>query len=156
MNKHRVVIVGNDASKKMQLQGFIDKIVSFPERNIMVNFKEWLGQLPSECYEISDDGSIELNSDKFGFAVRSTLWLATTLSDAFKVWSPVIFLKHYSGCDGDRKATELLHSRNGVIVGTIQYRTKSRDLPQYIIHLGNGEIHHAKDYAEAFKIISSH
>lgn len=154
MNKFKIANVGVDQERKKYVDEILDKIIKFPERNIIINFKEWLSRLPKDAHRILEDGTIEINSDKFSLVVHGELFLADRVSSLLRVWSPVVFLTHYYLQGKDDEYAHLIKNATEVVVGTVQYRAKSRGLPQYLIHHKDGTVQYAKNYAEAFKLIA--
>ncbi len=155
MKQVRIINVGLDAQRAEAVAPIFEHITNFPERNIVINLKEWVTRLPSKAHRLLEDGTIEFNSDNFSNPLMIELYLAKNASDALKVWSPVMFLMHYyQKPELSEEYGRLLNNRNDVIVGSVHYRTKSKNCPQYVINFSNGSVQFAKNYAEAFKIIA--
>lgn len=160
MSKINIDVLGT-GSNVTTLERFVRVVKNYPERNIIVNFREWIGCLPDTWCTVDDIGDIKIHADEIPLSAMNFIEHAMQLSEKLKQWSPMTFLRHYcddSGQLDDGKSDEFNKftvQSSKYTVGIIQYREKSKHLPQYIVHHQDGEYHLAKSHIDVFNIIAS-
>lgn len=155
MSKVEIANVGVIPARRITIDELIEHVRKFPERKILETFRKWASRLqPSQC-RIEGD-RIELNSDYFSNPMRVEIALCLQASETLKIWSAVKIM--YLICDR-RFTGDLFHgfinNAGDTTVGCIQYKTRSRGLPQYLINHRNGTTKLAANFTEAVEIIAS-
>lgn len=155
MSKVEIANVGVIPARRITIDELIEHVRKFPERKILETFRKWASKLqPSQC-RIEGD-RIELNSDYFSNPTLIEIALCLRVSETLKVWSAVKIM--YLMCDRrcmDNTFRGLIENAEDTTVGCIQYKTRSRGLPQYLINHRNGTTKLAANFTEAVEIIAT-
>lgn len=155
MSKIEIVNIGVIPERRITVDELIEHVRKFPERKILETFRKWASKLqPTQCKIVGD--RIELNSDYFSNPTRVEIALCLKASEELKIWSAVKIM--YLICDR-RFPGDTFHgfisNFGDTTVGCIQYKTRSRGLPQYLVNHRNGTTELAANFTEAVEIIAS-
>lgn len=155
MCKLDIVNIGVIAERRITVDMLIEHVRKFPERKILETFRKWASKLPpTQCKIVGD--RIEFNSDYFSNSTRIEISMCLEASEKLKVWSAVKIM--HLICDRQRLDDlfrGFLTNAGDVTVGCIQYKSRSRGLPQYLINHRNGTTKLATNFVEAVEIIAS-
>lgn len=155
MSKLEVVNIGVIPARRITVDELIEHVRKFPERKILDTFRKWAdGLQPAQCKIVGD--RIELNSDHFSNSTLIEIAICLRASETLKVWSAVKIMQQMNDHRGMNETfMGFIGNAEDITVGCIQYKTRSRGLPQYLINHRNGTTKLAADFNEAVEIIAT-